>query len=114
MRILFDNGTPAPLRRYLPEHTITLARDAGWEQLVNGQLLTAAEEAGFDLLLTTDKNMQYQQNLAGRRIALLVLGRQNWPILRPHVGRIAAAVDSCGPGAFVEVEIPDMARPKTD
>jgi hypothetical protein len=106
MRILFDNGTPAPLVRYLSHHEVVLAKDAGWERLVNGQLLAAAEQNGFDLLLTTDKNIRYQQNLSGRRIALVVLGLQNWPIIRPHAARIVAAVDTCVTGAYIEVEIP--------
>ncbi len=105
MRILFDNGTPGPLRRYLPAHEITLARDAGWERLANGSLLQATEDAGFDLLLTTDKNIRYQQNLTGRRIALVVLGNQQWPVAKNHVEKIVAAVNASLPGSYVEVEI---------
>jgi len=69
-------------------------------------LLTAAEDAGFDILLTTDKNMRYQQNLAGRKIAIVVLGRQQWPQLRPHVQRVVEAVNAATPGSYAEVEIP--------
>jgi hypothetical protein len=68
-------------------------------------LLTAAEEAGFDLLLTTDKNIRYQQNLAGRRIAIVVLGQQQWPRLRPHIQRVVEAVNAATPGSFAEVDI---------
>ena len=75
MRILFDHGTPVPLRGTLTGHSITRTQDLGWDRLSNGELLTAAEQAGFALLLTTDKNIRYQQNLAGRTIAILVLGR---------------------------------------
>jgi hypothetical protein len=74
MRILFDHGTPAPLIPFLPGHTVTKAKDAGWDRLVNGELLKAAEEAGFEVLITTDKNMVTQQNLKGRVIAIVVLG----------------------------------------
>jgi hypothetical protein len=69
-------------------------------------LLTAAEDAGFDILLTTDKNMRYQQNLAGRKIAIVVLGQQQWPQLRPHVQRVVEAVNAATPGSYAEVEIP--------
>ena len=69
-------------------------------------MLTAAEDAGFDILLTTDKNMRYRQNLAGRKIAIVVLGRQQWPQLRPHVQRVVEAVNAATPGSYAEVEIP--------
>jgi hypothetical protein len=69
-------------------------------------LLTAAEKDGFDVLLTTDKNMRYQQNLAVRKIAVVVLGRQQWPELRPHVQRIVLAVNEATPGSYAEVDIP--------
>jgi hypothetical protein len=68
--------------------------------------LAAAEAAGFDILLTTDKNMRYQQNLTGRRISVVILGRQQWPHLRPHVQRVVEAVKAATPGSFVEVDIP--------
>ena len=69
MRVLFDHGKPAPLIPFLAGHTVTKAKHRGWDTLSNGDLLTVAEEAGFDLLLTADKNIRYQQNLEGRRIA---------------------------------------------
>ena len=77
MRILFEQSTPKPLAAYLPAHEITLARQAGWSTLKNGELLAAAELAGYDLLLTTDRNLACQQNLQHRKIALLVLGAGN-------------------------------------
>ena len=82
MRIIFDQATPVPLRLYLAEHIVRTAAQEGWDQLKNGDLLKVAEAAGFDLLLTTDKNMIYQQNLSGRKIAIVVLGQQQWPLLR--------------------------------
>ena len=106
MRIIFDQATPVPIRPYLERHTVRTAAQQGWDKLRNGDLLTAAEEAGFDLLLTTDKNMRYQQNLAGRKIAILVLGQQQWPRLRAHIQRIIEAVDAATPGTCAEVEIP--------
>ena len=106
MRILFDNGTPAPLKHALPGHVIEEAVDLGWERLVNGELIAAAELAHFDLLVTTDKNMRYQQNLTNRKIAFIVLGNQRWPTLRQHLEKVVAAVDAATPGSYCEVEIP--------
>ncbi len=106
MRIPFDNGTPAPLRSALSGHTVVEAIDRGWDRLVNGELIAAAEAEGFDVLLTTDKNMRYQQNLQGRKIAFVVLGNQQWPTLRRHVEKVLAAVNAAMPGSYAEVEIP--------
>jgi hypothetical protein len=106
MLILFDNGTPAPLRYSLKGHLVVEAIERGWDRLVNGELITAAESAGFEVLLTTDKNMRYQQNLADRKIAFVVIGNQQWPVLRRYVDRVAAAVNAATPGSFTEVEIP--------
>ena len=72
----------------------------------NGELIAAAEAAGFELLLTTDKNMRYQQNLAGRKIAFVVIANQQWPILRRYVDRVVVAVNAATPGSYTEVEIP--------
>jgi len=83
MRILFDHGTPAPLIPFLKGHAVTRAKDAGWDKLANGDLLQAAEEAGFELLLTTDRNMAAQQNLKGRAIAIVVLGNSQRRIAQP-------------------------------
>jgi len=106
MLILFDHSTPAPLRHALKGHRVVEAVDRGWEMLVNGALLHAAEAAGFELLLTADKNLRYQQNLTGRRIAIVVLGNAQWPVLRRYVERVVVAVDGATPGSLTEVEIP--------
>jgi len=106
MLILFDQGTPVPLRQFLSGHTVRTAAEQQWTTLENGQLLDAAETAGFDPLLTTDKNMRHQQNLAGRRIAVVVLGQTRWPVLRLHVQRVVLAVNSATPGSYSEVEVP--------
>ena len=79
----------------------------GWDRLTNGELLVAAEENGFDLLLTTDKNIRYQQNLTGRKIAVVVLGNAQWPVLRLHVQAVVEAVNAATPGSYFEVDIPD-------
>jgi hypothetical protein len=106
MHILFDQATPVPIRQYLDGHTVRTAFQQGWDRLKNGDLLTAAEEAGFEMLLTTDKNMRYQQNLAERRIAILVLGQQQWGLLLPHIQLVVDAVNAATPGSYAEVEIP--------
>jgi hypothetical protein len=107
MLILFDHGTPKGLILALPGHTIVTAQSRGWERLNNGALLNAAEEAALDLLLTTDRRIRYQQNLAGRKIALVVLtGTTKWARVRLHLERIAAVVNSATPGSYTEVEIP--------
>jgi hypothetical protein len=106
MRILFDNGTPAPLIPFLEGHTVTKAKDAGWDKLVNGELLKAAEAAGFEVLLTTDKNMAAQQNLKSLTIAIVVLGNSQWRIVQRHVRKIAATLSAATPGSYSEVEIP--------
>ncbi len=106
MRILFDHGTPSPLIPFLTGHTVTKAKDAGWDRLVNGELLKAAEEAGFEVLITTDKNMVTQQNLKGRAIALVVLGNSQWRIVQRHVRKIAIAVNAAEPGSYAKVDIP--------
>ena len=107
MLILFDHGTPAPLESFFPNHLIKRAKDLGWDTLENGELLTAAENKGFEVLLTTDKNIRYQQNLTIRTIAIVVIGNPQWPVLRRHVDRVVSAVNAAKPGTYVEVEIPE-------
>jgi hypothetical protein len=106
MRILFDQGVPLPIRGYLEGHEVRTAAQEGWDTLKNGELLAAAETAGFDVFLTTDKNIRYQQNLSVRKIALMVLGRQQWPELRPHIRLVVEAVNTTTPGSYTEVNLP--------
>jgi hypothetical protein len=106
MLILFDNGTPAPLRYALKGHVVVEAIERGWDRLANGELIAAAEAAGFELLLTTDKNIRYQQHLTGRTIAFVVLGNQQWPTLRRYIERVVAAVNAATPGSYTEVDVP--------
>ena len=106
MRILFDQGTPEPLIPFLQGHTITKAKDVGWDRLVNGERLEAAETAGFEVLVTTDKNMVSQQNLKTRAIAIVVLGNSQWRIVQRYVRKIAVSVNAATPGSYAEVDIP--------
>jgi hypothetical protein len=106
MLILFDHSTPAPLRYALKGRVVVEAIERGWDELANGALLDAAEAAGFELFVTADKNLHYQQNLTGWKISIVVLGNAQWPVLRRHVERVVAAVDAATPGSYTEVEIP--------
>jgi predicted nuclease of predicted toxin-antitoxin system len=106
MRVLFDQAIPAPLRDFLKGHDVRTATQEGWDRLQNGALLIAAEAARFDVFLTTDKNIQYQQNLVNRDIAIIVLRKQQWPDIRAHVEIIAAAIDAAKPGSYFEVDVP--------
>ena len=105
MLILFDQGTPRGIADSLSNHTVREAKSQGWDKLTNGELLIAAEEAGFDVLLTTDKNLRYQQNLKARRIAIVVLGKGGWRLIRPVISSVVNAVNAAQPGTYTEVEI---------
>jgi hypothetical protein len=102
VRILFDQGTPAPLRRTLTGHFISTADEKGWSELDNGALLRAAE-VEFDALVTTDQNLRYQQNFTERRLAILVLPTTSWPKIQVHLQQVAAAVNALRPGDVVEL-----------
>jgi len=107
MLILFDHGAPQGVARALRGHNIITAQARGWDRLSNGDLLNVAEEAAVDLLFTTDQRIRYQQNLAGRKIALVVLtGTTKWSRVRLHLDRIAASVNAATPGSYTEVNIP--------
>ena len=105
MKILLDQGTPVPLRRYLEEHSVTTAYEQGWSELLNGDLLDAAEKAGYNLFITTDQNLQYQQNLSNRQIAVVVLLSTSWPRIQLQVNRICEIVDATRSGSYVEIPI---------
>jgi hypothetical protein len=91
---------------HLEDHVVVEALERGWDRLVNGESIAAAEAAGFDVLLTTDKSIRYEHNLKGRKVAFVVLGNQQWPILRRYVERVVTAVNAATPGSYVEVDVP--------
>lgn len=107
MLVLFDQATPVPLRPFFKGHKVATAFQRGWDKLKNGDLLKAAQEAGFEVLVTPDKNIQFQQNLMNYTIAIVVLGNPQWPVLRHHVDRVVTAVNAAKPGTYCEVEIPE-------
>jgi predicted nuclease of predicted toxin-antitoxin system len=106
MRVILDHNVPAPLRQHLKGHELEEAVERGWERLKNGDLLTASEDAGFDVFVTSDKNIRHQQNLAGRKIAIIVLRHGQWPSLQPHVQRVLETINAATRGSYKEVEIP--------
>jgi hypothetical protein len=109
-RVLFDHNVPDGLRRLLPGHDVRTAHDEGWGRLGNGELLAQTERAGFDVLVTADRNLRFQQNLAGRRIAIVELPTNRWQTVREHAERIARAVDQAAPGSYAEVAFDPQPR----
>ena len=106
MRILFDQGTPVPLQQSLTHHEVTTAYERDWSRLKNGELLDAAETEGFEVLVTTDSKLKYQQNLKSRRIAIVVLSTPSWPRIRQVTAAVVGAVDAASAGSYMEVHIP--------
>jgi hypothetical protein len=105
VRVLFDQGTPVPLRRHLRSHDVTTVYEQDWSTLQNGDLIAQAEAAGFDVLVTTDQNLKYQQNLSERRLAVVVLLSTSWPRIQARVFAVEVAVDGAVIGSYTEVEV---------
>lgn len=95
-----------PLRQVLVGHEVATAYERGWSTLKNGEFLQAAESAGFAVLVTTDANLRYQQNLANRRIAIVVLSTTSWPRIRVVAEEVVRAVEGASMGSYTEVGIP--------
>jgi len=106
MRILFDQGTPVTIRNALENHSVRTAHEEGWSTLLNGELLRAAENAGFEVLLTTDTSLPQQQNLKGLKLAVVILSKNRWILIKPRLNEILAAVNAAKPGSFSRAEIP--------
>jgi hypothetical protein len=107
LRILFDKNVPVGVRRFLPKHEVRTITEMQWpDQLENGELLRMAESSGFDIMITSDQNIRYQQNLTGRKLALIVLGSNIWPIVRKYGAAIAASADVATPGSYNFLEMP--------
>ncbi len=103
MKILLDHSAPKGLLRYLSAHEAKHTSQVGWEGLVNGELLKAAETNGYIVLVTADKNIEYQHTLADRPIGLLKLSTNNWPTMKPHIPAVVEAIEQVKPGAVLEV-----------
>ena len=106
MKILFDHGTPAALRRHLREHSVSRSAERGWERMENGELIRNAEAEGYEVIVTTDQNMRHQQNLTGRGLGIVVLMATAWPRIRHRVEEIRAPIAEVRPGQVKEVSIP--------
>ena len=113
MRILFDKNDPVGVRRFLLKHEVQTIVEMQWpDQLENGELLKMAEQAGFEVLVTSDQNIRYQQNLAGRKLALVVLGSNIWPVVRQYSAAIMARVDGATPGGYDFIAMPLPPKPR--
>ena len=106
MRILLDQGTPVPLRRFLTAHEVITAFERGWATLQNGELLSVAEADGIDLLITTDSNLRYQQDLSTRRIGIVVLKTTSWPRIKSAMLDVVAVIEGATRSTYIEVVIP--------
>ena len=98
MKVLFDRGTPLPLRRHLPEHAVGTAAERAWSDVDHGALIDKAEQEGYEVLVTTDQNMRHQQNLRNRGLALVALLSTAWPRIQLRTEEIRAAIDGIQPG----------------
>ncbi len=106
MNVLFDQGTPVPLRKYLTSHQVSTAYELEWQTLTNGDLLNQAEISGFEVLVTTDQNLKYQQNLSSRVIAIVVLTSTSWPRIQKILPEIVTAVENSKSNGYVEITVP--------
>jgi hypothetical protein len=107
LRILFDKNVPVGVRRFLPGHQVRTIFEMEWNpQLENGELLGAAEEAAFHVMVTSDQNIRHQQNLIGRSLALVVLGSNIWPIVKEYSEEISRLVNAATPGSYAFLEMP--------
>ncbi len=104
--MLFDQGTPLPLRKHLAAHQVSTVFELSWSALENGELIAQAEKSGFEVLVTTDQNLKYQQNLTTRRIAIVVISTTSWPRIQQHVATVQDALATVTAGAYLEVAIP--------
>ncbi len=100
-----DECVPLKLVRALKGHEFTTALERGWGSFKNGRLLALAERE-FELFLTADRNLEYQQNLKGRKIAILLLSTNHWPTLKNQVALVQTALDHVQPAELVRLEIP--------
>ena len=105
MKVLFDQGTPVPLRTHFTSHHVSTAYELGWSTLKNGELLAAAESNGFEVFVTTDASLAYQQNLSNRKIAIVVLSTTSWPRIQKNITAIIQAVDIATPNSYQRVAI---------
>jgi predicted nuclease of predicted toxin-antitoxin system len=104
VKVLFDQNVPRNLVNYLPAHKVTRSAELGWQQLENGDLLDAAQDKGFEVMVTADRNLAYQQNLNNRRLAIVVLPSGNWPAAKAQIVEVVKAIDHSERGGFKELK----------
>jgi hypothetical protein len=107
MKILLDESVPQKLRLLIEGHTAVTVAFQGWSGLKNGALLAAAEGLGYELFITADQEIGYQQNLTTRKMAIVVLSTNNWALVKAAAGQIISAIDTVKPGSYTEVAIPE-------
>ena len=112
MRVLLDKNVPFGVRRFLQKHEVETVEERGWDRIANGDLIREAESDGFNVVVTADQNIVYQQNLKGRKIALVVLGSNLWPLVGGFRSEIAACVNSAVPGDYAFIEMPVPPKPR--
>ena len=105
MRLLLDECFPWLMRKVLAGHSCTTAQRMGWDAITNGELIRLAE-ADFDVFVTSDQNIRYQQNLAGRRIAIFELSTNDLRRILSAAASILAALEAIQPGDYIALEIP--------
>ena len=112
MKVLLDENLDHALRHLLGPHEVVTVAYMGWASLKNGELLRTAEENGIDVLLTGDGTLVYEQNLAGRRLAVVALSAIQLPLIKNHLAKIVAAIDGASPGSFQTVDCGTFSRKK--
>ena len=104
MKILLDECVPVQVRNALVGHDVSTAQKLGWSGISNGELLQRAEQDGFELFIVADKNLRYQQNLKGRKLAILELWTNHRPTLEKHLDKIQTAANGISAGEYVVLE----------
>jgi hypothetical protein len=110
IRILLDQNAPRGLRHLLSGHDVLTAAGLGWSTVQNGDLIRAAEEGRFAILITCDRNIRYQQNLAGRQLALIELATNQWVTIRDNIAEVLAAIEAATPGSYATIRFPKPPR----
>ena len=105
MKVLFDQGTPAPLQNLHPKHSVDMLAEKGWSNKDNSELLDLAEIEGYEVLVTTDQNLHHQQYVEGRQLGVVVLPATAWAEIRLRASEIGQAIAAARPGEIVEVSM---------
>lgn len=110
MKVLLDENLDHRLRRNLGSHEVFTTSYKGWDGLKNGKLLVAAESDAFEILLSGDQSLYYEQDLSRRRLAIITLSSVEWRIIKNHLPKIVTAIDNAAPGSFQAVSCGTFSR----